>query len=132
MIDTPIFTTAEGDPERRWSAVEAKLAAHAGRLAEQGGLVAMRSASGRRVWVVRFADESAGRRVHRSIYVGGDERPELLRRTRAWLDHCRVKGRVAAEVAGLAALAVAACKTGRPSGPRAPASRRAGPALPRR
>lgn len=109
MIDTPIFTTAEGDPERRWSAVEAKLAAHAGRLAEQGGLVAMRSASGRRVWVVRFADESAGRRVHRSIYVGGDERPELLRRTRAWLDHCRVKGRVAAEVAGHARLAGMAC-----------------------
>lgn len=95
--------------ERRWRAVESKLASHEERLANQGGLVAMRSASGRRVWVVRVVDVVGGRRVHKSIYVGGDDRPELLRRARLWLDRCRVKGRVATEVAGHARLAAAAC-----------------------
>ena len=95
--------------ERRWRAVEAKLASHQDRLADQGGLVAMDSASGRRVWVVRVVDVVEGRRVHKSIYVGGHDQPELLRRARLWLDRCRVRGRVAAEVEGHARLAAAAC-----------------------
>jgi hypothetical protein len=95
--------------ERRWDAIERKLATNAERLAAQGGLVAMKSASGRRAWAVRFVDVVDGRKVHRSVYVGGDDRPELLARTRRWLDHCRVKGRVADDVAGYARLAAAAC-----------------------
>lgn len=124
MIDTP--DTAAGDPERRWPAVEAKLAAHAGRLAEQGGLVAMRSASGRRVWVVRVADVVDGRRVHRSIYVGGGDQPELLGRVRNWLDHCRVNGRVAREVESYAKVAAAACAVVRRLRPNIAATRRRG------
>jgi hypothetical protein len=109
----PTVQAPEFAQERRWHAVELKLAANAERLADQGGLVAMKSASGRRVWVVRFVDVVDGRKVHRSVYVGGDDRPELLARTRRWLDHCRVRGRVADDVAGCARLAVAACGAAR-------------------
>ena len=95
--------------QKRWHAIERKLAANAGSLADRGGLVAMRSASGRRVWAVRFVEVVDGRKVHRSLYVGGDDRPELLARTRRWLDHCRVRGRVADDVAGYARLAAEVC-----------------------
>lgn len=105
----PTVQAQDHAQERRWDAIERKLAAHAERLADRGGLVAMKSASGRGVWVVRFADIVDGRRVHRSVYVGGDDQPELLARTRRWLDHCRVKGRVADDVAGYARLAATAC-----------------------
>jgi hypothetical protein len=105
----PLIALPDDDLERRWHVVEAKLTAHQDRLADQGGPVAMNSASGRRVWVVRLVDVVEGRRVHKSIYVGGDDQPELLRRARLWLDRCRVRGRVAAEVAGHARLAAAAC-----------------------
>jgi hypothetical protein len=106
MEGRPEAKATDVDLERRWRAVEAKLAASADRLADQGGLVAMKSASGRRVWVVRYADLVEGRRVHRSVYVG--DHGELLRRTQRWLDHCRVRGRAAREVEGYARLAVAA------------------------
>jgi hypothetical protein len=94
---------------RRWHALERKLAANAERLADRGGLVAMTSASGRRVWVVRFVELVDGAKVHRSLYIGGDDQPELLARTRRWLDQCRVSGHVAADVADYARLAAAAC-----------------------
>jgi hypothetical protein len=100
---------APDNAQQRWHAIERKLAANADRLAERGGLVAMTSASGRRVWVVRFVEVVDGAKVHRSIYIGGRDQPELLARTRRWLDHCRVSGRVAAAVAGHARLAAAAC-----------------------
>ncbi len=109
MGSKPTVQAPEHAQDRRWDAIERKLAANAERLADQGGLVAMKSASGRRVWVVRFLDVVDGKKVHRSLYVGGDDRPELLTRTRRWLDHCRVKGRVADDVAGYARLAATAC-----------------------
>jgi hypothetical protein len=87
--------------ERRWETIHAKLRAHYDRLAERGSLVASTSASGRRVWAVRFADARGGRFVHRNIYICGDDQAELLRRTRAWLVGCR---RVSAEVERLARL----------------------------
>src|SRR3954469_4837075 len=108
MSETPARPEDAG-LDRRWRVVEAKLAANAERLAEQGGLVAMKSASGRRVWVVRFVDVVDGRKVHRSVYIGGDDQPDLLARTQRWLDHCRVKGRVADDVDGYARLAATAC-----------------------
>lgn len=108
MSESPARPT-DPDLERRWSVVEAKLAANADRLADQGSLVTMKSASGRHVRTLRFVDRVDGRRVQRSLYVGGDDQSELLRRTQIWLDRCRVKGRVATEVAGLARLAAAAC-----------------------
>ena len=91
--------------------IERKLAANAERLADQGSLVAMKSASGRRVLVVRFVEVIDGAKIHRSLYIGGDDQPELLARTQLWLDQCRVSGRVAAEVAGHARLAAVACGT---------------------
>ena len=114
MAERPTVSTMASDPtvhaqERRWDAIETKLAANTERLADQGGMVAMKSASGRRVWVVRFGDVADGKTVHRSVYIGGDDQPELLARTQRWLDHCRVKGRVADDVAGYAGLAAAAC-----------------------
>src|SRR4051794_28725724 len=99
--------------DRRWVAIESKLAANAERLADQGGLVAMKPGSGRRVWVVRVTDDVDGKKVHRSVYIGGDDQPELLARTRRWLDHCRVRGRVADDVDGYARLAAAACNAAR-------------------
>ena len=45
--------------------------------------------------------------IHRNIYITADDRPELRRRTRDWLDRCRAQGRRAEEVACHARLAVA-------------------------
>ena len=105
----PIVAASDHRQRQRWHAIERKLAANAERLADRGGLVAMKSASGRRVWVVRFEEVVEGAKTHRSLYIGGDDQPELLTRTQRWLDHCRVSGRVAAAVAGHARLAAAAC-----------------------
>ncbi len=90
--------------ERRWEAVRAKLLANYDRLAERGSMASSTSASGRRVWAVRFVDTQGGRPVHRNIYVGGDDQGELLRRTRDWLERCR---RGPAEVVRLARLGAA-------------------------
>ena len=105
----PIVQVPDHALERRWRAIERKLAANAERLADQGSLVAMKSASGRRVLVVRFVEVVNGAKIHRSLYIGGADNPELLARTQLWLDQCRVSGRVAVEVAGHARLAAAAC-----------------------
>jgi hypothetical protein len=104
-----IVPTSDHSQRQRWQAIEQKLAANAERLAEQGSLVAMKSASGRRVWVVRFLDVVDGAKIHRSLYIGGDDKPELLARTQLWLDQCRVGGRVAADVAGHARVVAAVC-----------------------
>jgi hypothetical protein len=93
--------------ERRWQAIRAKLMAHADQLAYQGTLVARTMASGRRAWEVRVMDRQGGRRIHRNIYITADDRPELWRRTRDWLNRCRAQGRWADEVACYARLAVA-------------------------
>ena len=106
----PMVQVPDHALERRWRAIERKLAANAEWLADQGSLVAMKSASGRRVLVVRFVEEVDGAKVHRSVYIGGDDKPELLARTQLWLDQCRVSGRVAADVAGHARLAAAVCR----------------------
>ena len=124
MASEPAAKATDFDLERRWLVIEAKLAAGADQLADQGGLAAMRSASGCRVWVVRFAAVVEGRRVHRSLYVGGHG--ELLRRTRRWLDLCRVDGRAAREVEGYARLAVAASGIIRRLRPGISAARRGG------
>ena len=92
------------DLERRWAAIRSKLEAHAGDLATQGVLVA-RVASGRRVWKVRLVVRVGGRRVHRAIYVGGDDQPELLERARQLLELYRAQGRWGEEVAAFARFA---------------------------
>ena len=92
------------DLERRWAAIQPKLEALAGDLATQGVLVS-RVASGRRVWKVRLVVRVGGRRVHRAIYVGGDDQPELLERTRRLLELYRAQGRWGEEVAAFARFA---------------------------
>jgi hypothetical protein len=107
--------------ERRWAAIRSKLEAHADDLATQG-VLASRVASGRRVWRVRLVVRAGGRRVHRSIYVGGDDQPELLDRARRLLEQYRAQGRWAGEVAAFARLAAAFVGLAR----RPPASGRSG------
>ena len=92
------------DLERRWAALRAKLEAHADDLATQGVLVS-RVASHRRVWKVRLVVRVGGRRVHRAIYVGGDDQPELLERARRLLELYRAQGRWGEEVASFARFA---------------------------
>ena len=94
------------DLERRWAALRVKLEAHADDLATQGVLVS-RVAAGRRVWKVRFVVREGGRRVHRAIYVGGDDQPELLERARRLLEVYRAQGRWGQEVAAFARFAAA-------------------------
>ena len=105
----PIVQAPDHALERRWRAIERKLAANAEWLADQGSLVAMKSASGRLVSVVRFVEVVDGAKIHRSLYIALDDKPELLARTQLWLDQCRVSGRVAADVAGHARVVAAAC-----------------------
>ncbi len=92
------------DLQARWDSILRKLEANADALARQGTLVA-KSARGRRVWAVRYVGEEGGKRVHRSIYVAGDELPELIQRTRRWLEDCRTSARWADEVEAYARLA---------------------------
>ena len=112
--------------EARWAEVEARMEASAGWLAAQGSLAA-KTANGRRVWVLRFVAGEGGRRVHKSIYVGNDDRPELLRRARRLLDRYRERRRWPEQLAAYVRLARAAGGIARrlPSG-RAQAGRTAG------
>jgi hypothetical protein len=101
-----------------------KLEAHADNLATQGVLVS-RIASGRRVWKVRLVIREGSRRVHRAIYVGGDDQPELLERARRLLELYRAQGRWGEEVAAFARFAAAFIGLAR----RPPAARRSGERL---
>src|SRR4051794_21118910 len=65
--------------DERWGQIRRRIEKAAPQLASQGALIA-KSSAGRRVWVIRFRDQ---KRL-RSIYVAGDEQPELVRRTQ-WL-----------------------------------------------
>jgi hypothetical protein len=76
-------------------------------LAAQGTLAA-KSANARRVWVIRFMARDGDRRVQRSIYIAGDEQPELLDRARRLLDLYRQRRRWPAQIAAYARLARAA------------------------
>ena len=99
--------TNVSDLEARWDSILRKLDSNADVLARQGTLVA-KSARGRRVWAVRYVGEEGGKRVHRSIYVAGDHLPELIERTRRWLEDRRTSERWADEVEGYARLAARA------------------------
>ncbi|WZO96106.1 hypothetical protein EP7_003088 [Isosphaeraceae bacterium EP7] len=110
------------DLEARWATILRKLEANAGVLARQGTLVA-KDSRGRRVWAVRFVAEADGRRVHRAIYVAGDDRPELVDRTAQLLCEYRLQGRWAGQVevyarlaAGSVGLARRLASNRRPSG----------------
>jgi hypothetical protein len=58
-------------------------------LARRGSIVAKWASGGRR-WVLRFsAPDSQGRVIHRSVYLGSDDVPEVLHRARELLRHYR-------------------------------------------
>lgn len=95
------------DLETRWATIKLKLEPNAEVLARQGTLVA-KFARGRRDWAVRFVVMVGARRVHRSVYVGGDDVPELIERAGALLEGYRRMGRWADEVEGYAGLAARA------------------------
>jgi hypothetical protein len=104
MPRTTTSRTRSPDLEARWAAIRQKLEAHADVLASRGSLVA-KQARGRRVWAVRVVVAQGGRPIHRSIFVGGDEVPELLERTRSLLEEYRLPRRWVEEVQGYARLA---------------------------
>jgi hypothetical protein len=56
---------------------------------------------------VRFVIRDAGRRVHRAVYIGGDDQPELLESARRLLELYRAQGRWGKEVAAFARFAAA-------------------------
>ena len=99
--------TDVADLEGRWTTLRLKLEANADVLARQGTLVA-KDARGRRVWVVRYVVQEGGRRAHKAIYIGGDDVPELIERTRSLLEECRRIGRWADEVERYARMAARA------------------------
>jgi hypothetical protein len=107
MARTTRSRTRSPDLEARWAVIRRKLEAQAEVLASRGSLVA-KQARGRRVWAVRFVVARGGRPVHRSIFIGGDEMPELLERTRSLLEEYRLPRRWAEEVQGYARLATRA------------------------
>jgi len=67
-----------------------------------------KDARGRRVWVVRYVVRVGGRRVHRSIYIGGDDVPELIERARSLLEEYHRTGRWEYEVEHYARMAARA------------------------
>ncbi|MEO6808904.1 MAG: hypothetical protein ABI353_07310 [Isosphaeraceae bacterium] len=99
--------TDVADMEARWATIRLKLESNAEVLARQGTLVA-KDARGRRVWVVRYVVMEGGRRVQKSIYIGGDDVPELIERARSLLEEYRRTGRWADEVERYARLAARA------------------------
>jgi len=78
--------------KRRWQKIEQQMEENRCHLERQGSLAA-RQSGGRRVWMLRFFMETEGRHVQRSIYVGGDDQPELLKRVRGLLAYYREVGR---------------------------------------
>ena len=99
--------TDVSDLEARWDSILHKLEANAHVLATRGTLVT-KDARSRRVWAVRFITGEGVRRAHRSIYIGGDEVPGLIARTRLQLEAYRRAARWADEVEGYARIAARA------------------------
>ena len=111
--------------ERRWEIIRGKLFAHADLLAHQGTLASTISASGRRVWAVRVVERVGGRRVQKNLYACGDDQPELLARTRQWLDRCRARADEVDRLARQAATVTGVARRMRPG--LGPAARRSSP-----
>jgi len=81
--------TSDPDIELRWQKIRDSLERHASDLIRRGSLVAKKTPSGRHVWVLRFQVREQGRARHRSVYIGGEEQRDLLRRVRQLLREYR-------------------------------------------
>ena len=96
--------------KRMWQDLHSKIAANAASLFRQGVLVAKQTASGRRVWAVRFVvSVEEGGKVHRSIYVGADK--VLLDRTRRLLERYRCLRDLPRQLTAWSRMLGAACST---------------------
>jgi hypothetical protein len=104
--------------ETRWEEIREKIVRDAAHLRRQGSIVA-KWARGRRVWALRFRVRDQGRTVQRSIYLGGDDQPELLRHAQDLLRRCRERARWSRELAASARMAAAIRTTLRRLHPRA-------------
>jgi hypothetical protein len=104
--------------EARWEEIREKIVRDAAHLRRQGSIVA-KWARGRRVWALRFRVRDQGRTVQRSVYLGGDDQPELLGRARDFLRQCRAQALWPGEVAASARMAAAIRTTLRRLHPRA-------------
>jgi hypothetical protein len=107
-----------GGLEARWTAIRSRIERHAAHLTTQGTVVAKRDGD-RRYWVLRFRVREGGRIMLRSVYLCGDDQPELLERARCLLLDPRGPSRWPREVAACARCARAVCAvvrrlTGRP------------------
>jgi len=98
----------EHDPAllRRWGAIRSKLAEHSESVMTQGVLVSKITASGRRAWTVRWVERSGVGTVHRTIYIGDDER--LIGLVRRQLEHYRMVGDMPGEIAAFARIGATA------------------------
>jgi hypothetical protein len=109
---TDITDRAAGpDLERRWAAIEERLAAVADRLVRQGTMARKVTPAGREVWVIRYLDEVGGARVQKSVYVG--DSPDLVDRARRLLGRYREREHWPEEIAAYARLALATKTTAR-------------------
>src|SRR5262245_54524531 len=96
----------ETDLERRWQSLLARLERLRPQLRTQGHLV-LKQRGRRKVWCLRYWEAGPeGRAVRRSLYVGSD--PELVRRTRAFVDRCHEHAQLDEETLALARWAVKA------------------------
>jgi hypothetical protein len=86
-----------GSAETRWARIARKIELAATHLRTQGVLVRRRDA-GRRAWVVRYRTyDPEGTRL-RSIYIGGDDEPELVQRATRLLAELRGPSRRRREI----------------------------------
>jgi hypothetical protein len=104
--------------EARWRAITAKVEADAPCLLRQGALIGKR-ARGRLVWVLRYRARHGGKHVHRSIYLGADERGLLRERVCELLESYRRQGRWLRQLPALARLAAKLSALGRRQAKRA-------------
>ena len=95
----------EGDLERRWRAIEAKLDAASGLLGRQGSVAARSTPAGVTVFSVRYMAEEGGRRRQRAVYLGSS--PVLAERARALIRLYRRRERWARETEAAARFAIA-------------------------
>lgn len=105
---TPVKRGCQASLEQRWQVLREKIERHALPLQNQGVILA-KQVAGRQVWVLRFVERNSGRRVHRSIFIGGDDRPELLGLARGLLGRYREQHRRVEEAAACARTADAVC-----------------------
>jgi len=93
------------DLERRWRAIEPKLADASDALARQGSVAARSTPAGVTVFSVRYVAEEGGRRRQKAVYLGSS--PALADKARALIRRYRQRERWARETEAAARFATA-------------------------